>query len=95
MKRGYLSVGTLLIIVLTMAAASGCSFVRRPGQLQTETEAVELGGAERVAVQLQMGGGKLIVDGGADALMEAMPRWSSLFKAAWERSTSTSWSDPL
>ncbi len=58
---------------------SGCTLnvgnrggpVERPGEMIEETESVELTKAERVNVELQMGAGKLEVEGGAAKLMEA------------------------
>jgi len=66
---------TLLAILLV--AACGASLA---DELQTESEAVELGDAESVRTDLKMAAGELKVGGGADGLMEAdfaynVPDW--------------------
>ena len=64
----------LWIIVVVLLAASGC-IGRGPrlrvGKLQTESQVVELGGAESVRVEIQMGAGELDVAGGAGGLLDA------------------------
>jgi len=80
MTRGRESFAILLTAALIAVLVSGCRFVRRPGELRTKTETVELGGAESVAVELNLRAGQLTIDGGADALMEAefaynIPDW--------------------
>jgi len=64
----------LWIIVVVLLAANGC-IGRGPrlrvGKLQTESQVVELGGAESVRVDIQMGAGKLDVAGGAEGLLDA------------------------
>jgi hypothetical protein len=57
---------TLMAILL--AAACGAS---QADELQTESEAVELGDAQSVRADLKMAAGELKVGGGADSLMEA------------------------
>mgnify|MGYP006293209339 CR=1 FL=1 len=61
----------VLAVALLVAATMGCTFLRRTGPLQTESQTVELEGAESVIVDLRMGAGELTVSGGGDALMEA------------------------
>lgn len=61
----------LLATVFFIVVASGCTLVRRTGPLQTESQTVELDGAESVTAALRMGAGELTVSGGGDALMEA------------------------
>src|SRR3712207_5263595 len=56
------------LLAMLLAAACGAS---QAGELQTEAEAVELGGAESVHANLKMAAGELKVGGGADSLMEA------------------------
>jgi hypothetical protein len=62
---------SLLAAALFIVVVSGCTFVRRTGPVQTESQTVELEGAESVTVDLRMGAGELTVSGGGDALMEA------------------------
>lgn len=63
------SVAFLAIVVMLLA--SGCARGVRVGKLQTESQSVELGGAESVRVEINMGAGELDVAGGADKLLEA------------------------
>jgi len=63
------SVAFLAIVVMLLA--SGCARGLRVGKLQTESQSVELGGAESVRVEINMGAGELDVAGGADKLLEA------------------------
>jgi hypothetical protein len=53
-----------IVVLLT----SGCATAGPP---QTESQTVALGGAESVRVEMIMGGGALLVRGGADDLLEA------------------------
>ena len=62
--------GILLILVVLLL--SGCNLKTMDvGPLQTEEKVVELGGAERVSADVDMGVGKLQVAGGAGEMMEA------------------------
>ena len=64
----------LLTIVVVLLAANGCvgrGRRLRIGELQTESQAVELGGADSVRVEIVMGAGELDVAGGADGLLDA------------------------
>jgi len=63
------SVAFLAIVVMLLA--SGCASGVEVGKLQTESQSVELGGAESVRVEINMGAGELDVAGGADKLLEA------------------------
>ncbi len=63
------SVAFLAIVVMLLA--SGCASGVRVGKLQTESQSVELGGAESVRVEINMGAGELDVAGGADKLLQA------------------------
>lgn len=61
----FVLIGALLLI-------TSCSLVRfRTGPTQTESQSVEPGDAETVAVTLNMGVGELEVSGGADNLLDA------------------------
>jgi hypothetical protein len=68
-RRGY--VGALAVSVLLVVAASGCGLLEGAGDVQTDTETIELGTAETAVVHLRMVGGRLMLSGGADALAEA------------------------
>lgn len=74
MNRAKLSTMGLLVLVVVLLVAGGC-IGRGPrlriGELQTESQTVELGGADSVRVELNMGAGELDVTGGAAALLEA------------------------
>jgi len=69
----------LLGILVLLVAVTGCvpEVTRidatriRVGELVTESESVELGGARSVRAEIFMGGGELSVAGGADELLEA------------------------
>jgi len=61
----------LLAMVAILLAASGCGGGARVGDLQTESETVELGGASSVRVEIDMAAGELEVSGGAAELLEA------------------------
>ncbi len=67
----------VIVAVAALALSLGCTLSNigvqtvRVGSLRTESLTVELGDAERVRVDLRMGGGQLQVDAGADDLMEA------------------------
>jgi hypothetical protein len=50
---------------------AGCSPRLRVGELRTESQSVEAGGAEAVGVEIQFGAGELTVSGGAQDLLEA------------------------
>jgi hypothetical protein len=61
------------VVVLLVTAAvllSSCG-TQRVGEMQRESQAVDLENAQSVATELRMGAGELNVSGGADALMEA------------------------
>lgn len=61
----------LLAIVAILLAAGGCGSGVRVGELQTESQTVELGGADSVRVEIDMAAGELDVSGGAAELLEA------------------------
>lgn len=62
----WLALGLFGVVLLT-----GCATRARVGALQTESQSVELGGAESVRVEIDLGAGKLDLTGGAEKLMEA------------------------
>lgn len=61
----------LLVCALALLAMTACSQGARVGDLQTRSEAIELGDAESVTVDIRMGAGELQVSGGASDLLEA------------------------
>ena len=61
----------LLAMVAILLAASGCGGGVRVGELRTESETVELGGAASVRVEIEMAAGELDVSGGAAELLKA------------------------
>jgi hypothetical protein len=63
-----------ILIALVFIAApllTGCSSRVRVGDLQMKSQTVELGDADSVDVEIQMGAGTLDVSGGASELLEA------------------------
>jgi hypothetical protein len=66
-----ISKSVAFMAIVVMLLASGCARGVRVGKLQTESQSVELGGAESVRVEINMGAGELDVAGGADKLLEA------------------------
>jgi hypothetical protein len=66
-----------IIIIGIFLTSLGCSFSGfnfnrvTVGEMTYESEVVELGKAEEVRVNLQMGAGELNIDSGAESLMEA------------------------
>jgi hypothetical protein len=71
MRRQGFRFAILMAIAVVLFAATGCDDVARVGDLQTEAETVELGNAESVRVEIDMGAGELDVSGGAGELLEA------------------------
>lgn len=63
----------LLVITAVVILATGCVNIGTydVGPTQTETQVVEQGSAETLKAEINMGVGKLEIDGGADALAEA------------------------
>jgi len=70
-KNGRSTLVGLVAAAMLVLSVSGCVFTSRAGKLQTESETIELDGAETVSVGLRMGAGGLTLSGGADALAEA------------------------
>jgi len=71
MRRQSFRFAVLMVVVVALIAATGCDEGARVGDLQTKSETVELGGAESVSVEIEMGAGELDVSGGAGELLEA------------------------
>jgi len=69
-KKRVVMYGTLISIALSFALAA-CSGGVRVGDLQTKSQTVELGDADTVNVDIQMGAGDLDVSGGASELLDA------------------------
>ncbi len=68
MKTNHLLITLVLFTALLLA---GCNSGGRVGDLQTESQSVELGDARSVRVEINMGAGNLDVTGGAEKLLEA------------------------
>lgn len=66
MKK-FMGVLKVLVLILSIGGISACVTV---GELQEETRTVELGKAQSVELELNMGAGELRVQGGAEELME-------------------------
>ncbi len=62
---------SMLAILLFLLAAVGCRQGVEIGDLQTQSETVELGDAESVQVDINLAAGELIASGGATELLEA------------------------
>ena len=60
----WMTVGIALVL-------AGCASGYRVGELRTESETVQLGGAEAVRVEIEIGAGDLEVAGGAQDLLQA------------------------
>ena len=61
----------LIVLVLFAALMAGCISGAQVGELQSESQSVELGDAKSVIVKINMGAGDLEVTGGAEKLLEA------------------------
>jgi hypothetical protein len=61
----------LMAVVVVLLSVGGCGSGVRVGELQTESQTVELGGATSVRIEIDMGAGELDVTGGAAELLEA------------------------
>ncbi len=71
MNRKISLLAGLLVGAFLLFAATGCDSGARVGDLQTKSETVELGDAESVSVEIEMGAGELDVSGGTGELLEA------------------------
>jgi len=68
MKTYNLLIALVLISVMLL---TGCNSELRVGELQTDSQSVEVGDAESVRVEINFGAGDLKVSGGAEKLLEA------------------------
>jgi len=68
MKTNYLLINIVLLAALMLA---GCNPRLRVGELQTESQSVELGNDASVRAKINMGAGDMKVTGGAEKLLEA------------------------
>jgi predicted small secreted protein len=68
MKTNYLLIALVLFASLPLG---GCGSRPGVGQLQTESQSVELGDAKSVHVEINLGAGELKMTGGAEKLLEA------------------------
>lgn len=69
-----------LLALAVLVLSTACLWTGRTGEVRTETEIVELGGAEEVDVHVRMGAGGLTLGEGAEGLAEAdfvynVPDW--------------------
>lgn len=65
-SRKVLHIIGLLVLAMLVVSTTGCAWTTQTGELRSETETVELDGAERAVVHLRMGAGELDLSGGAD-----------------------------
>jgi N-terminal domain of toast_rack, DUF2154 len=63
-------VGLVILLVAAAVLLSSCG-TQRVGEMQRESQMVDLENAQSVDIELRIGAGELHVSGGADALMEA------------------------
>ena len=61
----------LALVLFCILLLAGCASRARVGELRTESQSVELGDAESVRLEIDLGAGDLEVTGGAENLMEA------------------------
>ena len=71
MGKKHSVIVSLLILIAVLLMATACAGGVRVGDLQTESQTVELGDADSVDVEIQMGAGELDISGGANELLEA------------------------
>jgi hypothetical protein len=64
-------VGGLALGLLVAPLLAACGSGGRVGELRTESQSVELGDADSVRVEIEMGAGDLVLTGGAQDLLEA------------------------
>jgi hypothetical protein len=61
----------IVVVLLGALLLSSCGSRARVGELRSESQSVELGGAKSVNVDINMGAGNLTVTGGAEKLLQA------------------------
>ncbi len=71
MRKKRVITTSLLILIAVLFAATACDNGVKIGDLQTESQTVELDDADAVDVEIQMGAGELDVSGGASELLDA------------------------
>ena len=71
MRKFQMILASLLILAAISLTITACEEGARVGELQTKSQTIELGDADSVNVDVQMGAGELNVSGGADELLEA------------------------
>jgi len=71
MYKKRVLLASMLILTAVLFFATGCAGGVRVGDLQTESQTIELGDGGSVNVDIQMGAGELDVSGGASELLEA------------------------
>lgn len=71
MHRTRVVIFSLPILIVVLLMATACAGGVRVGELQTRSQTVELGDADSVNVEVQMGAGELDISGGASQLLEA------------------------
>lgn len=71
MRKEKITLAAMLFIVVVLFLATGCGDAARVGDLQTKSETIELGSAESVDVEVDIGAGELDVSGGSSELLEA------------------------
>ncbi len=78
MKRHAIYIQSVSALLAIWLAVLGCSTLRSasPRTLQTETQSVDLGAAEKAQVRIRMAAGEMKVDSGADSLMNATFRYN-------------------
>ena len=77
-RRVYLLKLTLAMFVLLLHSACRLLNMTTIGEMQTETQTVEVGDAEEVSVHIKMPAGALAVTGGAAMLAEATFRYNAV-----------------
>ncbi len=81
-RQNYKQSRWLIGIIFLVLSLSACNFSTvETGSLETKTESVEIGSAEAVIVDINMGFGQLSVAGGASDLMDAEFQYNV---AEWE-----------
>jgi hypothetical protein len=71
MQKTRVVIVGLPILIAMLLLATACAGGVRVGDLQTKSQTVELGDADSVNVEIQMGAGVLDVSGGASELLQA------------------------